>query len=56
MDSANELKTVLIAGMGSFLFGYANNTIAGTLAQTSFIVKFLSGSNADSIISGIMGA
>ncbi|KAF9891550.1 hypothetical protein FE257_004017 [Aspergillus nanangensis] len=47
---------IVVAGMGSFVFGYANNTIAGSLAQTSFIEKFLSGSDADSIISGIMGA
>lgn len=42
--------------MGSFVFGYANNCIAGTLAQPSFQVKFLSGSNEESIIGGIMGA
>jgi hypothetical protein len=42
--------------MGSFVFGYANNCIAGTLAQSSFQLKFLTGSNANSIIGGIMGA
>jgi hypothetical protein len=45
----------MTAGLGSFLFGYANNAIAGTFAQTSFIEKFLSGSNADSVIGGIIG-
>ncbi|KAL1987328.1 hypothetical protein VTN96DRAFT_4356 [Rasamsonia emersonii] len=48
--------TILVAGMGSFMFGYANNSIAGTLVQTSFVSKFLSGSNANSIVGGIMGA
>ncbi|KAF2814692.1 general substrate transporter [Mytilinidion resinicola] len=50
-----NIVTILVAGMGSFLFGYANNSIAGTLAQTSFIEKFLTGSNATSIIDGILG-
>jgi hypothetical protein len=42
--------------MGSFVFGYCNNSISGSLVQTSFVSKFLSGSNADSIVGGIMGA
>jgi hypothetical protein len=46
----------LVAGMGSFVFGYCNNAIAGSLAQTSFIEKFLSGSNAESIVGAILGA
>lgn len=54
--SANWTKTILVAGMGSFVFGYANNAIAGTLAQETFIAKFLTGSNANSIVGGIMGA
>lgn len=51
----HDCQIILIASFGSFMFGYANNVIAGTLAQTSFGVKFLSGSNADSIIGGILG-
>ncbi|OCK79788.1 general substrate transporter [Lepidopterella palustris CBS 459.81] len=50
-----NIITIVVAGMGSFLFGYANNAIAGTLAQNSFLVKFLTGSNANSIIGGILG-
>lgn len=42
--------------MGSFVFGYANNAIAGSFVQTSFVAKFLSGSNAESVIGGILGA
>jgi hypothetical protein len=49
-------QTILVAGMGSFVFGYANNAIAGTLVQTSFVAKFLSGSNPDSVVGGILGA
>jgi hypothetical protein len=41
--------------MGSFVFGYANNAIAGSLVQESFVKKFLSGGNADSVIGGILG-
>ncbi|KAI9824372.1 MAG: hypothetical protein M1819_000877 [Sarea resinae] len=54
--SAYNILTIIIAGLGSFVFGYANNTIAGSLAQTSFIEKFLSGGNADQVTDGIMGA
>ncbi|KAJ5998969.1 hypothetical protein N7451_006779 [Penicillium sp. IBT 35674x] len=54
--SRANIVYILIAGMGSFVFGYANNCIAGTLAQPSFQVLFLSGSNEESIIGGIMGA
>ncbi|KEF57235.1 uncharacterized protein A1O9_07425 [Exophiala aquamarina CBS 119918] len=42
--------------MGSFVFGYCNNAIAGSLAQTSFIEKFLSNDNANSVVGGILGA
>ncbi|EXJ87565.1 hypothetical protein A1O3_04525 [Capronia epimyces CBS 606.96] len=42
--------------MGSFVFGYCNNSIAGSLVQTSFVEKFLSDGNADSVVGGIMGA
>jgi hypothetical protein len=42
--------------MGSFVFGYANNAIAGSFVQTSFVAKFLSGNNAESVIGGILGA
>jgi hypothetical protein len=50
-----SFQTIAVAGLGGFLFGYANNSIAGTLAQTSFQVKFLSGTNANSIVDGILG-
>jgi hypothetical protein len=53
--SANSTQTIVVAGLGGFLFGYANNSIAGTLAQTSFQIKFLSGANANSIVDGILG-
>ncbi|KAL2855257.1 general substrate transporter [Aspergillus pseudodeflectus] len=51
-----NIIAILAAGIGSFVFGYANNVIAGTLVQTSFTEKFLSGDNASSIVGGVLGA
>jgi hypothetical protein len=42
--------------MGSFVMGYDLNSGAGTLVQTSFVSKFLSGGDANSVIGGIIGA
>jgi hypothetical protein len=53
--TGTNILAVLVAGLGSFMFGYSNNIIAGSLAQTSFIEKFLSGENADSVTNGILG-
>jgi hypothetical protein len=53
--TGTNILPVLVAGLGSFMFGYSNNIIAGSLAQTSFIEKFLSGENADSLTNGILG-
>ncbi|TVY28434.1 High-affinity glucose transporter [Lachnellula hyalina] len=44
---------ILVSAISSFLFGYGNNSAAGCFAQETFIKKFLSGSNANSIIDGI---
>ncbi|CZR70281.1 related to glucose facilitated diffusion protein [Phialocephala subalpina] len=55
--SCREL--ILGAGMASFNYGYMNNVISGSFGQTTFIAKFLSGSNAssitDAIVSGFFG-
>ncbi|KAK7206978.1 general substrate transporter [Myxozyma melibiosi] len=53
--TTTNILAVIVAGLGSFTFGYANNATAGSFAQTTFIAKFLSGSNADSVICGIIG-
>ncbi|KAH8820758.1 general substrate transporter [Xylogone sp. PMI_703] len=50
-----SLQTVIAAGLGSFNFGYANNVIAGTLAQPTFIAKFLSSSDNSARVDGIIG-
>jgi len=42
-----------VAGVASFLFGYGNNAVAGSFAQETFLVKFLSGSNANALIDAI---
>jgi hypothetical protein len=51
----NVSQTILVAGMGSFVLGYDINSMAGTIVQASFVSRFLSGSNANSIIGGIIG-
>jgi hypothetical protein len=40
--------------VASFNYGYMNNVIAGSFAQTTFIAKFLSGSNAASVTDAIV--
>jgi hypothetical protein len=45
---------ICAAALASFNYGYSNNVIAGTLAQTSFGLKFLSGPNALQIIDGLV--
>ncbi|KAK7202710.1 general substrate transporter [Myxozyma melibiosi] len=44
---------VLTAAISSFLFGYGNNAVAGSLAQQTFLAKFLSGPDYTAIIDGI---
>ncbi|KAK5044476.1 hypothetical protein LTR84_010757 [Exophiala bonariae] len=53
--STINILVIVVAGLGSYNFGYANNAIAGSFAQVSFGIKFLSGSNANSIIGAILG-
>jgi hypothetical protein len=48
-------QTVVAAGLGSFNFGYANNVIAGTFGQPTFLTKFLSGADAAARTDGIIG-
>ncbi|KAK7207661.1 general substrate transporter [Myxozyma melibiosi] len=50
-----NLAYVFLGSFGSFMFGYANNVTTGSLAQTSFINKFLGGGNSAEVISGILG-
>lgn len=50
-----NILTVLAAATASFVFGYSNNAIAGTLAQSSFLEYFLT-TNATSRVGGILGA
>ena len=50
-----NIQYVLIGAFGSFMFGYVNNVSTGSLAQSSFIDKFLSGDDADEVIAGILG-
>ena len=48
------LQLICAAALASFNYGYSNNVIAGTLAQTSFGIKFLSGPNALQLIDGLV--
>ncbi|KAI1452432.1 general substrate transporter [Annulohypoxylon moriforme] len=42
------------AALGGFLYGFAVNSMTGTLAQTSFISLFLATSNASSIMEALL--
>jgi hypothetical protein len=46
---------IVVAALASFTFGYTNNVIAGTLAQTTFAAKFFVDKNVSSVIGGIIG-
>lgn len=50
-----NIVVIVAAAMASFLFGYCNNAVAGTLAQSSFGEQYLSGSDANSRVGGILG-
>ncbi|KAF9249807.1 hypothetical protein DTO006G1_8426 [Penicillium roqueforti] len=53
-----SLVNILVACtacLGGFLYGFAANALAGSLAQPTFIAKFLSGSNATSVQDGMLG-
>lgn len=50
-----NIKIIAISALGSFLFGYSNNAISGTLVQQSFVSKYLSGDNAAALTDGILG-
>ncbi|TVY26083.1 High-affinity glucose transporter [Lachnellula hyalina] len=50
-----NVVVIATACLGGFLYGFSANTISGTLAQTTFIAKFLTGSNATQITDGLFG-
>lgn len=50
-----NIITILAAGTASFIFGYSNNAIAGTLAQSSFLEYFLT-VEPTSRVGGMLGA
>ncbi|KAF2768275.1 general substrate transporter [Teratosphaeria nubilosa] len=52
--SAANLVLIFAAAIASFNYGYSNNVIAGSLGQVTFLTKFLSGSNATSLIDAIV--
>lgn len=48
-------QVVTTAALGSYLYGFSANAIAGTLAQTTFTEKFLSGADATARTDGLLG-
>ncbi|TVY33564.1 High-affinity glucose transporter [Lachnellula subtilissima] len=50
-----NVVVIATACLGGFLYGFSANIISGTLAQTTFIAKFLTGSNATQITDGLFG-
>ncbi|KAF4454607.1 General substrate transporter [Fusarium austroafricanum] len=48
-------QVIFTAALGGFLYGFSANAIAGTLAQTSFIAKFLTTADAAQRTDGLLG-
>ncbi|SCO54119.1 probable glucose facilitated diffusion protein [Fusarium fujikuroi] len=48
-------QVIFAAALGGFLYGFSANAIAGTLAQTSFIAKFLTTADAAQRTDGLLG-
>ncbi|CAJ0553174.1 Ff.00g116860.m01.CDS01 [Fusarium sp. VM40] len=48
-------QVIFTAALGGFLYGFSANAIAGTLAQTSFIAKFLTTPDAAQRTDGLLG-
>ncbi|KAF4120427.1 Sugar (and other) transporter [Geosmithia morbida] len=48
-------QVIFTAALGGFLYGFSANAIAGTLAQPSFIAKFLTTADANARTDGLLG-
>ncbi|KAJ3544405.1 hypothetical protein NM208_g3064 [Fusarium decemcellulare] len=48
-------QVIVTAALGGYLYGFSANAIAGTLAQPSFIAKFLSTEDAAQRTDGLLG-
>ncbi|KAJ4174287.1 hypothetical protein NW754_004702 [Fusarium falciforme] len=48
-------QVIITAALGGYLYGFSANAIAGTLAQPSFIAKFLSTPDAAQRTDGLLG-
>ncbi|KAF5541830.1 major facilitator superfamily domain-containing protein [Fusarium mexicanum] len=48
-------QVIFTAALGGFLYGFSANAIAGTLAQPSFIAKFLTTTDAAQRTDGLLG-
>ncbi|KAL1648401.1 hypothetical protein SLS58_002154 [Diplodia intermedia] len=53
--SAMSYATIALAGLGGFIYGYAANILTGTLAQPTFLAKFLSTPDAIERTNGMVG-
>ncbi|KAJ5257106.1 hypothetical protein N7478_013210 [Penicillium angulare] len=55
-----NILVIITACLGGFLYGFAANALSGSLSQTTFILKFLSGSDEasleDAMLGGFLGA
>ncbi|KAH6977504.1 general substrate transporter [Ilyonectria sp. MPI-CAGE-AT-0026] len=54
-QSLTNIQVIFTAALGGFLYGFSANAIAGTLAQPSFIAKFLTVSDAAQRTDGLLG-
>jgi hypothetical protein len=52
---SHTFQVLVTSCLGGFLYGFSANAISGTVAQPTFIAKFLSGSNALELTDGMLG-
>lgn len=52
---ALTFQVIITAALGGYLYGFSANAIAGTLAQPSFIAKFLTVEDAAPRVDGLLG-
>jgi hypothetical protein len=51
----HSVQVIITAALGGYLYGFSANAIAGTLAQPSFIAKFLTVPDAAARTDGLLG-
>lgn len=55
MTTTDDSQVLVTACLGGFLYGFAANAISGTVAQPTFIAKFLTNSQALQLTDAMLG-